>query len=111
MTQGRKRPVSGFVLDDDRLPEVKKHLSEQLEKIRPSLRLEIFARCVGFRTYASLRAAMNDGPVNISQIDIAPGLEFCASKDIGLTAGELSSSLEELVSHLGEGAVHSPANR
>lgn len=61
MTQGRKRLVSGVVLDDDRFPEVKKYLSAQLKKIQPSLRLEIFARCVGFRTYASLRDALDVG--------------------------------------------------
>ena len=111
MTELNTHLKSGFVLDGDRIPEIKRQLWTRLGKVKNSHRLEIFARCVGFRTYASLRAVLNDGPVTISEIDTAPGIEFCTSKDIDLTAGELSSCLEGLVDHLGEGAARIPANR
>lgn len=42
------------------ISSIKRSLAEKIPKVRPSDRIEAFARGVGFRTYASLRAALDE---------------------------------------------------
>jgi hypothetical protein len=107
MTKTEKKLGSVVNLDVERIQEVKKHMASEFGDIRPRHRLEIFARCIGFRAYLSLRDALKEGPVNVFQLDTADALQFCSLRGIDLTEEELYLSLEQLVAILDE-AVYTP---
>ena len=111
MNQFRETLVSGVVLYEERIREIKKHLAIHIGEVQPGMRMEIFARFVGFRTYASLLATLKVSPVDISKIDISNTLDFCASKNASSNEEDLLLALYRLIDYLDEGAIHTPNNR
>ncbi len=93
MTQHVKTLLAGVLICEERIPEIKKHLAFCLGNIQPAARMEIFARFVGYRTYASLLAALSVRPIPISQVDISTTMDFCVSRSVVSNEKELLFAL------------------
>lgn len=65
-----------LVLDDAAIDQLKRYLAMRLAFVRPSHRMELVARGLGYRTYASFLAALREGPVSIDHVDPESALEF-----------------------------------
>ncbi|WP_292294865.1 hypothetical protein [Marivita sp.] len=62
------KPIT-LALDETSINQLKRHMALRLPEMRPAHRTEFAARGLGYRTYASLLAALREGPILIDHMD------------------------------------------
>jgi hypothetical protein len=74
------KPID-IALDDASIDQLKRHIALLLPEMRPAHRMEFAARGLGYRTYASLLAALREGPIFIDHMDPENAIAFAERVD------------------------------
>lgn len=79
------------------LPQLKRHLAKWFPEMGPSHRTEFAARGLGYRTYASLLAALNEGPLVIDSVYAERAIDFARQVEFEVDARDVRQALAELL--------------
>jgi len=85
-----------IAFDSVLLPQLKRHLAEWFPEMVPSHSAEFAARGLGYRTYASLLAALNEGPLVIDSVYAERAIDFARQVEFEVDARDVRQAFAEL---------------
>jgi hypothetical protein len=95
--QEDRMETSTLVLDDLMIRKLKRCFALRFPDLKPTHRTELAARGLGYRTYASLLAASQNGPLVIDSIDAERAIEFARATGFEVDLRDLRLALIELI--------------
>ncbi len=89
--------TSTLVLEHLMIRKLKRCFALRFPDVKPTHRTELAARGLGYRTYASLLAALRNGPVVIESIDAERAVDFARATGLEVDPGDVRLALIELL--------------
>ena len=77
--------------------KMKRHFASEFPEMKPSHRTEFAARGLGFRTYASFLAALEDGPILVDGIDFGAASEFANRIGTNIASEKVRLAFERIL--------------
>ena len=78
---------------EDTLGDLKRYFAVCFPTMRTAHRTELAARALGYRTYASLLAALRDGPLLVESVDSHSAIEFIRKIGFEADLDEVTTAL------------------